>query len=79
MAAAGVTLWRLRARAPERCFLGWLVWLVLLIGWAADDSGVIGSAAALPFVVPVMLLVMVPDGARRGRPFRPARPGRLSC
>jgi hypothetical protein len=67
--------WRLRARAPERCFLGWIGWLVLLIGWAADDSGVIVPAAALPLVVPVMLWVMVPDGCQAGPAVSPGTAG----
>ena len=33
----------------------WLTWLVLVIGWFADDSGVIVPAAALPFVVPLTI------------------------
>jgi hypothetical protein len=64
--AAGVALWRpaaLRLRTLRDAFavfpllrlLAWLVWLVLVIGWFADDSGVIVPAAALPFVVPLMI------------------------
>ncbi|MCW2933449.1 MAG: hypothetical protein JWM19_4411 [Actinomycetia bacterium] len=79
MVVAGVALWRVRTRAPEQCFLGWLGWLVLLIGWAADDSGVIVPAAALPFVVPVLLLMMAPGRRQPGVAVSPgaARAGYL--
>jgi len=64
--AAGAALWRpaaLRLRTLSAAFgvfpllrvLAWLAWLVLVIGWFADDSGVIVPAAALPFVVPLMI------------------------
>jgi hypothetical protein len=33
--------------------LSWLCWLVLVIGWFADDSGVMVPAVALPFAVPL--------------------------
>jgi hypothetical protein len=33
----------------------WLVWLVLVLGWLADDSGVIVPAAAAPFAVPLVI------------------------
>ena len=36
-------------RSPGSC------WLVLVIGWFADDSGVIVPAAALPFAVPLVI------------------------
>lgn len=59
---AGAALWRpaaLRLRTLAAGFaarpllrvLAWLTWLVLVIGWFADDSGVIVPAAALPFAV----------------------------
>ena len=62
--AAGFALWRpaaLRLRTLAGAFallpllrlLFWLCWLVLVIGWFADDSGVIVPAVALPFVVPL--------------------------
>ena len=64
--AAGAALWRpaaLRLRTLSAAFvvspllrlLAWLAWLVLVIGWFADDSGVTVPAAALPFVVPLMI------------------------
>jgi hypothetical protein len=64
--AAGVALWRpaaLRLRTLGGAFaalpvlrvLAWLTWLVLVIGWFADDSGVVVPAAALPFVVPLTI------------------------
>jgi hypothetical protein len=63
---SGVALWRpaaLRLRTLSDAFavfpllylLAWLTWLVLLIGWFADDSGVIVPAAALPFAVPLTI------------------------
>lgn len=63
--AAWAALWRpaaARLRILQRAFeaepllrtAAWLIWLVLVIGWFADDSGVIVPAAALPFVLPLM-------------------------
>jgi hypothetical protein len=48
---------------------------VLLIGWAADDSGVIVPTAALPFVVPVMLSVMTAGVRQAGAAVSPGVPG----
>jgi hypothetical protein len=78
--AAGIALWRpaaLRLRTLPRAFaaepllrtLTWLVWLVLVIGWFADDSGVIVPAVALPFALPLVISMAasvsyVVDGAR---------------
>ena len=64
--AAGAALWRpssLRLRTLPRAFevapvlrtVAWLCWLVLILGWLADDSGVIVPGAALPFAVPLMV------------------------
>jgi hypothetical protein len=64
--ASAAALWRpaaLRLRTIACAFdtrpllgiLAWLCWLVLVIGWFADDSGVIVPAAALPFVVPLTI------------------------
>jgi hypothetical protein len=77
---AGVALWRpgaLRLRTLTDAFavfpllrlLAWLCWLVLVIGWFADDQGVIVPAAALPFAVPLMIgmassFSRAPAGAR---------------
>jgi hypothetical protein len=63
---AAAALWRpaaLRLRTLALAFaalplvrvLAWLAWLVLVIGWFADDSGVIVAAAALPFAVPLTI------------------------
>jgi hypothetical protein len=63
---AGAALWRpaaLRLRTLAVAFaalpllrvLAWLIWLVLVIGWFVDDSGVIVPAAALPFAVPLTI------------------------
>ena len=68
--AAGVALWRpssLRLRTLPRAFaaaptlrtVAWLCWLALVIGWLADDSGVIVPAAALPFAVPLVVSIAV--------------------
>ncbi len=68
--AAGVALWRpssLRLRTLPQAFsaapalrtVAWLCWLVLVIGWLADDSGVIVPAAALPFAVPLVVSMAV--------------------
>ena len=43
------------AARPLLRVLAWLTWLVLVIGWFADDSGVIVPAAALAFAVPLMI------------------------
>ena len=68
--AAGAALWRpsaLRLRTLPQAFaaapvlrtVAWLCWLVLVIGWLADDSGVIVPAAALPFAVPLVVSMAV--------------------
>jgi hypothetical protein len=78
--ATGAALWRpaaLRLRLLESAFaalpllrvLAWLSWLVLVIGWFADDSGVLVPAVALPFVIPLTVAMAssvsaAADGAR---------------
>jgi hypothetical protein len=68
--AACVALWRpssLRLRTLPRAFeaapalrtVAWLCSLVLVIGWLADDSGVIVPAAAIPFAVPLVVSMAV--------------------
>jgi hypothetical protein len=80
--ASAVALWRpsrLRLRTLAAAFesarpartVFWLCWLVLMIGWFADDSGVIVPAAALPFAVPLVVSIAVsvsaaPGGGRYG-------------
>ena len=75
--AAAAALWRpsaLRLRALAEAFssapavrtTAWLCWLVLVIGWFADDSGVIVPAAALPFAVPVVVSTAVSVSAAAG-------------
>jgi hypothetical protein len=77
MLAAGVALWQpsaLRLRTVADAFealpllrvLAWLGWLVLVIGWFADDSGVIVPAAALPFVVPLTIAMASSVSAATG-------------
>jgi hypothetical protein len=65
-AVTGVALWQpaaLRLRTLAGAFaalpllrvLAWLAWLVLVIGWFADDSGVVVPAVALPFAAPLTI------------------------
>jgi hypothetical protein len=35
----------------------WMLWLLPVLGWLADDSGVIVPAAALPFVLPLGIAI----------------------
>jgi hypothetical protein len=80
--ATGFALWRpsaLRLLTLDRALVAdpllrvtaWLIWLVLVIGWLADDSGVIVPAAALPFAVPLLVAlaasVSCADGGERYR------------
>jgi hypothetical protein len=62
----GLALWRpgvFRLRTLPGAFgsepllrvAAWLAWLVLVLGWLADDSGVIVPAAAAPFAVPLII------------------------
>jgi hypothetical protein len=37
--------------------LFWVLWLLPVLGWLADDSGVIVPAAALPFALPLGIAV----------------------
>jgi hypothetical protein len=86
--AAAVVLWRpssLRLRTLPRAFeaapvlrtVAWLCWLVLILGWLADDSGVIVPAAALPFAVPLVVSMAAsastatPAGDEQGRHHQP--------
>jgi hypothetical protein len=75
--AAAAALWRpaeLRLRTLAGAFaalpllrvLAGLCWLVLVIGWFADDSGVIVPAVALPFAAP--LTVAMAAAVNLGRP-----------
>jgi hypothetical protein len=83
MVAAGVALWRpswfrlgyletLFSRRPLLRVAVWLMWLVLVFGWLADDSGVIVPAAALPFAVPVIIGMCSPvsPGADQAAQYR---------
>ena len=86
--AACVALWRpssLRLRTLSRAFeaapvlrtVAWLCWLVLILGWLADDSGVIVPAAALPFALPLVVSMAAsvstatPAGDEPGRHHQP--------
>jgi 1-acyl-sn-glycerol-3-phosphate acyltransferase len=42
-------------KVPVIRVLAWLVWLVLVLGWIADDSGVIVPTVAAPFAVPLLI------------------------
>lgn len=78
VALTGLALWRpawfrlrLLPRAFEACPLlrvaAHLVWLVLVIGWLADDSGVIVPAVAAPFAIPLVIAMAAsPPGAAAG-------------
>jgi hypothetical protein len=66
MLALGLALWRpelARLRMVALAFesqpllrvTAWLTWLVLMLGWFADDSGVMVPAAAMPFAVPLLI------------------------
>jgi len=76
-AATALALWRpaaLRLRLLPEAFdaapllraLVVLSWLVLVIGWFADDSGVIVPAAALPFVAPLAIAMAASVSAAAG-------------
>ena len=71
-AVGGLTTSQLAARLDgDANSVAWLCWLVLMIGWLADDSGVIVPAAALPFAVPLVVSIAVSvsvasDGGRYG-------------
>jgi len=44
------------------------MWIVALLGWLADDSGVTVAAAALPFALPLVIAIHVSvPGAGSGR------------
>ena len=49
------------------------IWLTGVLGWAAEDSGVTVPAAAFPFVLPLVIVILssLPPRAARGEP----RPG----
>jgi hypothetical protein len=83
-AAAWVALWRpssLRLRTLPRAFaaapvlptVAWLCWLVLILGWLADDSGVIVPAAALPFAVPLVVAMAASVSAATPADDEPGR------
>ena len=59
LALTGLVLWRSRrlwtGSVPLLRVTVWLVWLVLVIGWLADDSGVVVPATAAPFAVPLVV------------------------
>lgn len=74
--AAAVALWRpaaLRLRTLATAFTGlpllrvlaWLAWLVLVIGWLADDSGTVVPAVALPFVMPLTVAMAASEFSHR--------------
>ena len=56
------------------------VWLTAALGWFAEDSGVTVPAAALPFVLPLMVVILssLPAGDQKQAPAgQPAPQGRL--
>ena len=50
------------------------IWVVAVLGWLADDSGVTVAAAALPFALPLAIAIhaAVPDGPRPSGEAPPA-------
>ena len=54
------------------------VWLTAALGWFAEDSGVTVPAAALPLVLPLVIVVLLslpaggPEEAAAERPSSPA-------
>jgi hypothetical protein len=70
----------LRLKMPPAAFaaepllrpLTWLLWLMLVIGWFADDNGVLVPAAALPFVFPLVIAMLAAVYAAAGGAARPA-------
>jgi hypothetical protein len=75
--AGGLALWRpaaLRLRLLEAAckaepgvrLLGWLSWVALLLGWFADDSGVMVPGAAIPFAVPLAIAMAASVSAAAG-------------
>jgi hypothetical protein len=68
------TLIRARARVPLLGPMLAAIWLVGLLGWFADDSGVTVAAAALPLALPLAIsaLAGVPVGS--GQPAAPVPP-----
>jgi hypothetical protein len=71
--ATGLMLWRpswfrLRivplayAAQPLMRVIIWVLWLMPVLGWFADDSGVIVPAAALPLALPLGIAVLATAG-----------------
>jgi hypothetical protein len=56
------------------------IWVVAVLGWLADDSGVTVAAAALPFALPLVISIHagIPDGQRRD-PGLLAAPSAATC
>jgi hypothetical protein len=65
----GLMLWRpswFAVRTVPRAFAAepllrpvlWVLWLMPVLGWLADDSGVIVAATALPLVLPLGIAVL---------------------
>ena len=54
------------------------VWLTAALGWFAEDSGVTVPAAALPFVLPLMVVILssLPAGDQKQAAAATARPAR---
>jgi len=51
------------------------VWLTAVLGWLAEDSGVTVPAAALPMVLPLVIVILLslPPAEPAGPPARPAQ------
>jgi hypothetical protein len=75
---SGLMLWRpawFRLRTLPRAYSGvplvqpllWVLWLMPVLGWLADDSGVIVPAAVLPFALPLGIAVAATAAYRDDR------------
>ena len=83
--AAGLILWRpgwFRLQTMPQAYAAEpllrpalaVAWLMLVLGWMADDSGVIVPAAALPLALALGAGALAAAGASRYRPSQPSNP-----
>ena len=57
------------------------VWLTAVLGWLAEDSGITVPAAALPFVLPLIVVILCSPPAgdqKQATAGQPAPPGQLA-
>jgi len=83
--AAGLILWRpgwFRLQTMPKAYAAEpllrpalaVAWLMLVLGWLADDAGVIVPAAALPLAMALGAGALAAAGASRYRPSQPSNP-----